>query len=205
MNRGKILESWRKKIAAGTPIKGGNLGPEFYTTSHAAAPAALLPIGDANAISLNTTKTRVATAKDVPVLAGICGADPLRMMGNFLQEIKSAGAAGVQNCPSVGLIDGHFRKTIEDSRLGYDREVEMIGLASKLDLLTAAFAFNGEEARQMAEAGVDVVVAHPGFADKKDQARIVAEIAAAARSARKNVLVFGYGVQSNGLDGIQTD
>jgi predicted TIM-barrel enzyme len=203
MNRGKILEAWRRKVDSGTPLKGGPLGPDFQTTSRAAAPSALLPIGDANAISLDATKTRASL--DVPYFAGVCGADPLRMMGNFLQEIKAAGAAGVQNSPSMGLIDGSFRKTVEDSKLGYDREVEMIGLASKLDLLTAAFAFSAEEAQKMAEAGADVVVAHPGYADKKDQARVVGEIASAARAARKDVLVNAYGIVATGLDGIQTE
>jgi predicted TIM-barrel enzyme len=204
MNRGKILESWRKKIASGIPLKGGPAGPDFQTVPAVHRLSGLLPIGDANARSLAAASERSAAAGDPPVLVGVCGTDPLRMMENFLQEIKATGAAGVQNLPSVGLIDGNFRKTIEDSRLGYDREVEMIGLAAKLDLLTAAFAFNTDDARKMAEAGADVVVAHPGFAEKADQARLVSSIAAAARSTRKDILVFGFEGVSNGLEGIQT-
>ncbi len=210
MNRGKILDSWRKKIAAGTPLKGG---ADFVVVSNVdklgktstSALMGLLPIGDANALSLAAAAHRVAKADGIPVLAGVCATDPLRMMENFLQEMKATGAAGVQNSPSVGLIDGSFRKMLEETRLGYPREVEMIGLAAKADLLTAALAFTADDAQKMAEAGADIVVAHPGLADRKDQARIVADIAAAARSAKNGILVFGYEIQSNGLDGIQTE
>ncbi len=210
MNRGKILDAWRKQIAGGTPLRSGSdfvvvSNVDKLKTRSSGALAGLLPLGDANALSLAAAAERIAKDDGIPVLAGVCATDPLRMMENFLQEIKATGAAGVQNSPSVGLIDGSFRKMLEETRLGYPREVEMIGLAARADLLTAALAFTVEEAQKMAEAGADIVVAHPGLADKKDQARRVAEIAAAARSARKNVLVFGYEVQSNGLDGIQSE
>jgi len=213
MNRGKILESWRKKVADGTSLKGGPDGPDFVVVSSrdslrgmpAAALAQMLPIGDSNALSLAAVQARVPTSGGIPVLAGVCATDPLRMMENFLQEIQATGAAGVQNRPSVGLIDGTFRKTIEDSRLGYVREIEMIGLAAKLDLVTAALVFTPEDARKMAEAGADLVVAHPGFAEPREAASRASEIAAAARSARKNILVLGLGSSSDGLDGIQID
>jgi predicted TIM-barrel enzyme len=105
----------------------------------------------------------------------------------------------------VGLIDGSFRKTLEETGFGYEREVRMIGLAAKLDLITAALAFGPDDARKMAEAGADIVVAHPGLEDPKLRAKRTAEIAAAARSASKDVLVFGLGAEADGLDGIQSE
>jgi len=201
MNRAKILDAWRKKSAAGTLLEGGSAGADFIVTSKVSV-AGLLPLSDANALSIETTKARVAGAGATPVVAGVCATDPLRLMETFLQEIKAAGAAGVQNSPSVGLIDGPFRKTLEETRLGYSREVEMIGLATKLDLITVALAFAPEEARRMAEAGADLIVAHPGLAGKKP---VVAEIVAAAREGKKGILVLAYGSVSDGVDGIQTD
>jgi predicted TIM-barrel enzyme len=213
MNRGKILEAWGKKRAGGSPIHGGPDGPDFITVSNlypfggtpTAALAGLLPLGDANALSLSGAKDRVAKAGSTPVIAGVCATDPLRMMDKFLQEMQAVGVAGVQNRPSVGLIDGSFRRTIEDARMGYPREIEMIGLASTMDLLTVATAFTPEDAQKMAEAGADVVVAHPGLVEKKDRVKRMAEIAAAAREARKNVLVFGVDGAPDGLDGIQSE
>ena len=196
MNRGKILDAWRQKRAAGTLLQSG---VDFIATSTVEI-SGLLPLGDANALSLRRATERVAGADGIPVLAGVCATDPLRLMETFLQEVKAAGAAGVQNLPSVGLIDGSFRKTLEESRLGYAREVEMIGLASRMDLVAAAVAFSPEEARQMAEAGADVVIAHPVHGPKK----AVAEIAAAAREARKGILVLAFGSASDGVDGIQS-
>jgi len=201
MNRAKILEAWRKKSAAGTLLQGGPAGPDFIVTSKVDV-AGLLPLADANALSIESTKARVASAGATPVVAGVCATDPLRLMETFLQEIKAAGAVGVQNSPSVGLIDGSFRKTLEETRLGYSREVEMIGLAAKLDLVTLALAFAPEDARRMAEAGADVIVAHPGLAGRK---QAVAEIVGAAREGKKGILVLAYGSVSDGVDGIQTD
>jgi predicted TIM-barrel enzyme len=211
MNRGKILEAWRGKINSGATVKGGPLGPDFVVVSNAdklgvkdAVPlAALLPIGDANALSLAAAKER--SWGPLPVIAGVCATDPLRMMDKFLLDMKAAGIAGVQNRPSVGGIDGNFRKVLEETQMGYPREVEMIRLASALDLITAALAFSPEDAQKMAEAGADIVVAHPGFSEKKEQSKVVREIAAAARSSRKGILVFGLDQALDGLDGIQSE
>lgn len=213
MKRGKILDLWQSKASGGTPVKGGPGGPDFVVVTNAdklgmksaLAIAALLPIGDANQLSQAAAKERVWGP--IPVIAGVCATDPLRMMDNFLLDMKATGVVGVQNSPSVGLIDGSFRKTIEDMKLGYDREVEMIGLAAKHDLLTAALVFGPEDARKMAEAGADVVVVHPGYAPEKDLPRAVSASAAAARGARKDVLVFGYAAAGDvrGLDGIQSE
>jgi len=201
MNRAKILEAWRKKRAAGTLLQGGPGGPDFIVTSTVGV-ASLLPLCDANALSIESTKTRVAAAGSTPVLAGVCATDPLRLMETFLQEIKAAGAVGVQNNPSVGLIDGSFRRTLEETRLGYSREIYMIGVAAKHDLITAALAFAPEEARRMAEAGADLIIAHPGLAEKK---AAVVEIVRAAREAKKGILVLAYGSAVDGVHGIQSE
>src|SRR5579862_4234669 len=198
MNRGRILEAWRRKRAEGTPIRGGPAGPDYFTATHfeklglqdAPSLAGLLPLGDANALAIRSAKDRVGAAGGAPVLAGVCATDPLRMMETFLQEIRATGAAGVLNYPSVGLVDGSFRKTIEDAKLGYDREVEMIRIASRMDLITAALAFTPEEARRMTEAGADLIVAHPGFADRKSAGAVLSAIAAAARESKKGILVL---------------
>jgi predicted TIM-barrel enzyme len=213
MNRGKILEAWRKKRMAGTLLQGGPAGPDYFTATSldklgrkgAPSLAGLLPFGDANALSIQSVKERVAAAGGAPVLAGVCATDPLRMMETFLQEIRAAGAVGVQNHPSVGLLDGGFRKTLEETKLGYEREVEMIKIASKMDFLAAAVAFGPEDARRMAEAGADLIIAHPGFADGKSAARAVSEIAGAAREVKKGILVLAQGTSSDGLDGIQIE
>ncbi|HEV3026446.1 MAG TPA: phosphoenolpyruvate hydrolase family protein [Planctomycetota bacterium] len=213
MNRGKLLEAWRKKRASGAMLQGGPTGPDYFTATHldqlgirdASRLAGLLPLGDANALSLERTKERVATAGGTPVLAAVCATDPLRMMEMFLQEIKAAGAAGVENSPSVGLVDGSFRKTLEDTRLGYDREVEMIRIAAALDLVTAALAFSPEDARRMAEAGADLIIAHPGFAEGKSAGMVVSAIAAAAREEKKGILVLAAQSASDGVDGIQIE
>ena len=206
MSRGKILEAWRRK----RPITGGTEGPDFIVVSNQdklslKGAAAILPLGDANALSLQSAKERIPRAGSTPVIAGVCATDPLRLMDKFLQEMKAAGVAGVQNAPSVGLIDGGFRTSLEEAKLGYAKEVELMRLASKLDLLTMALVFSPEDARAMAEAGADVVVIHPGLGRKGSKP--ADEIAAAAREARKDVLVLGLGAASSGkaLDGIQIE
>src|SRR6185436_20612677 len=107
------------------------------------------------ALSLRSAKERVAPAGTTPVIAGVCATDPLRLMDKFLQELKAAGVAGVQNAPSVGLIDGAFRTSLEEAKLGYAKEVELKRLAGKLDLLTLALVFTPDDARAMAGAGAD--------------------------------------------------
>lgn len=211
MKRGKVLEFWRQKLESGARVKGGPSGPDYVLVTNAdklevksaALLASLLPIGDANGLSLAATKDRARGP--LPVITGVCATDPLRMMENFLQEVKAAGAAGVQNYPSVGLIDGSFRRILEETRLGFGREVEMIRMAGSLDLLTLGLAFSPEDAKGLAEAGADVVVAHPGLVPEKDHAKRVAEVAAGARSGREGILVFGVGVEGKGLDGIQSE
>ena len=213
MNRGKILDAWRRKRASGRRIEGGRSGPDYITVSNedklkgARGIAGLLPIGDANGLSLQSARERSLTAAAVPLLAGVCATDPLRLIDKLLEELKELGVAGVQNAPSVGLIDGGFRTNLEDAGLGFAKEVEMIRLARQLDLVTAPLVFSPEDARRMTEAGADVVVIHPGFGNGKP----IEAIASAAREARKDVLVFALGsaemagTEPGTLDGIQTD
>src|SRR5262245_15350359 len=143
MNRGKVLEGWRRKRAAGQPLVGGRSGPDFIVVSNEdklgmpgpRGVAGLLPLGDANALSLQSAREQAAKAAGTPLIAGVCATDPLRLMDKFLQEMKGAGAVGVQNIPSVGLIDGGFRKNLEEAKLGYGKEVEMVRLAGRMDLV----------------------------------------------------------------------
>jgi predicted TIM-barrel enzyme len=128
--------------------------------------AGLLPYGDANAIVMDMGREVLPIVGDTPVLAGVCGTDPFRLMPQFLREVRDAGFAGVQNFPTVGLIDGTFRANLEETGMGYDLEVEMIREAASLELLTAPYVFNPESAEAMTRAGADVLVPHMGLTTK---------------------------------------
>lgn len=125
--------------------------------------AGLLSYGDANAVVVDMAREVLTIVKDVPVLAGVCGTDPFRNMNVFLRELQGLGFAGVQNFPTVGLIDGHFRQNLEETGMSYGLEVEMIRQASSLGLLTSPYVFSAEDAGAMAEAGADILVAHMGL------------------------------------------
>src|SRR4051794_25253396 len=125
--------------------------------------AGMMPYGDANAIVMDMAREVLPIARRTAVLAGVCGTDPFRLMPNFLADVKRAGFTGVQNFPTVGLIDGTFRAGLEETGMGYDLEVEMIRQARALDLLTAPYVFTEDEARAMAAAGADVLVPHMGL------------------------------------------
>ncbi len=125
--------------------------------------AGLLPYGDANAIVMDMAREVLPVVADTPVLAGVCGTDPFRLMPNFLREVRDAGFAGVQNFPTVGLIDGTFRANLEETGMSYRLEVELVAAARQLDLLTTPYVFNTDEAKLMSDAGADVVVAHMGL------------------------------------------
>ncbi len=166
--------------------------------------AGLMPFGDANAIVMEMAREVLTVVRDTPVLAGVCASDPFRLMNRFLQEVKDVGFAGVQNFPTVGLIDGLFRANLEETNMGYDREVEMIRMARQLDLLTTPYAFNAEESQRMADAGADVIVAHMGLTTKgtigahttrtlDDCVRDVQIISDAARGVRKDVIILCHG------------
>jgi predicted TIM-barrel enzyme len=128
--------------------------------------AGLLAYGDANAIVLEMAAEVLPVVRDVPVLAGINGTDPFRSMPVFLRQLRDIGFSGVQNFPTVGLIDGVFRQNLEETGMGFSLEVEMIRQARELDLLTCPYVFDADQARAMAEAGADVLVPHMGLTTK---------------------------------------
>src|ERR1700716_4287165 len=125
--------------------------------------AGLMPYGDANSIVLEMAGEVLPVVNETPVLAGVCGTDPFRLMDRFLAQIEAEGFAGVQNFPTVGLIDGTFRANLEETGMGYALEVEMIRQAPEKDMLTTPYAFTEEDARAMTSAGADIVVAHMGL------------------------------------------
>lgn len=166
--------------------------------------AGLLPYGDANGIVKEMAAEVLPVAKETPVLAGVCGTDPFRLMDNFLKELKDMGFSGVQNFPTVGLIDGVFRQNLEETGMGYDLEVEMIRKAHKLGLFTAPYVFDEDDAKAMAEAGADVLVAHMGLTtsgsigaetalDLKESAKKVQKIADAGKSVNPELMVICHG------------
>jgi predicted TIM-barrel enzyme len=166
--------------------------------------AGLLPYGDANAIVVDMAREVLPVVRDTPVLAGVCGTDPFRIIPVFLRELKAMGFDGVQNFPTVGLIDGVFRANLEETGMGYDLEVEMIREARKLDMLTCPYVFDAASAREMAKAGADVLVAHLGLTTKgsigaktaltlSEAAARVQEMHDAARTVRSDVFVICHG------------
>lgn len=128
--------------------------------------AGLLSYGDANQIVVEMGQEVLPVVESTPVLAGVCGTDPFRVMAVYLKQLKEQGFSGVQNFPTVGLIDGNFRQNLEETNMGYNLEVDMIREAHKLDLLTTPYVFDEEQARDMAEAGADILVAHMGLTTK---------------------------------------
>lgn len=166
--------------------------------------AGLLSYGDANAIVMDMAREVVTIVKDTPVLAGVCGTDPFRDMEMFLKQVKEAGFSGVQNFPTVGLIDGVFRQNLEETNMGYDLEVEMIRKAHELDLVTTPYVFNVEEAQKMAKAGADVLVAHMGLTTKgsigagtsktlDDCVKLTQEICDAGKAINPDIMVIVHG------------
>ncbi len=128
--------------------------------------AGLMPYGDANAIVLEMASEVLPVVRRIPVLAGVCGTDPFRAMGPFLRQLKDIGFDGVQNFPTVGLIDGQFRQNLEETGMGFDLEVEMIRQAASREMLTCPYVFDDCQAAEMARAGSDMVVAHMGLTTK---------------------------------------
>jgi predicted TIM-barrel enzyme len=183
VTREDALAWLRGQVAGGKPIIGAGAGTGLsakcaqdggadliiiynsgrYRMAGRGSLAGMMPYGDANAIVMDMAREVLPIARDTAVLAGVCGTDPFRLMPNFLAEVKAAGFTGVQNFPTVGLIDGTFRQGLEETGMGYDLEVEMIRAAHELDLLTAPYVFTEDEARAMAEAGADVLVPHMGL------------------------------------------
>jgi predicted TIM-barrel enzyme len=163
-----------------------------------------MPYGDANAIVMEMAGEVLPVVKNTPVLAGVCGTDPFRLMDVFLKQVKEAGFSGVQNFPTVGLCDGLYRKNLEETGMGFGLEVDMIRTAHELDLLTTPYVFNAEDARAMTRAGADVIVAHLGLTTKgsigastaltlEETPAKVQEICDAARSIRGDVICLCHG------------
>src|SRR5690242_4164912 len=185
-SRDEILCRLRAKVAAGQPIVGGGAGTGIsakmseaggidllviynsgrFRMAGRGSLAGLMPYGDANAIVMEMAREVLPVVERTPVLAGVCGTDPFRVMARFLAEVRDAGFAGVQNFPTVGLIDGVFRRGLEETGMGYDREVTMIAQAREMDLLTCPYVHDEEEARLMARAGADILVPHVGLTTK---------------------------------------
>ena len=186
MTREQALARLRAQVEAGRPIIGAGAGTGLsakcaeagggdliiiyysgrYRMAGRGSLAGLLPYGDANAIVVDMAREVLPVVRETPVLAGVCGTDPFRLMPVFLEELKRLGFAGVQNFPTVGLFDGEFRQNLEETGMGYELEVEMIRTARGLDLLTCPYVFTPDEARAMAEAGADVLVPHMGLTTK---------------------------------------
>lgn len=177
--------------------------------------AGLMPYGDANGIVVEMASEVLPVVKNTPVLAGVCGTDPFRLMPVFLKQLKEIGFSGVQNFPTVGLIDGDFRKNLEATGMGYDKEIEAISLAHDLDLFTSPYVFDNDQAVAMAKAGADQLVAHVGLttsgsigagvAFTLDEAidKVMA-IADAGRSVRKDILVICHGGPFDEPDSVGT-
>ena len=222
--RQEVLAKLRKSIKAGIPIIGGGAGTGIsakfeedggvdllviynsgrFRMAGRGSLAGLMPYGDANAIVMEMAGEVLTVVKNTPVLAGVCGTDPFRQMDVFLKQVKEIGFSGVQNFPTVGLCDGLFRKNLEETGMGYSLEVDMIHIAHEMDLLTTPYAFNVDEARAMAKAGADVVVAHMGLTTKgaigassalslKDAPAKVQEICDAAKSVNPDIIVLCHG------------
>jgi predicted TIM-barrel enzyme len=184
--RSDVLRRLRRQFEEGRPIIGAGAGTGIsakcaeaagvdliiiynsgrYRMAGRGSLAGMLPYGDANAIVVDMAREVLTIVADTPVLAGVCGTDPFRRMEVFLPELLRLGFSGVQNFPTVGLIDGVFRQNLEETGMGYGLEVAMVRTARSLDMLTAPYVFNEDEARQMAAAGADLLVAHMGLTTK---------------------------------------
>ncbi len=181
--RASILKRLKEKVASGKPIIGGGAGTGIsakceeaggidmiviynsgrYRMAGRGSLSGLLPYGNANQVVKEMAHEVLTAVARTPVLAGVCGTDPFMIRDYFLRELKELGFAGIQNFPTVGLIDGLFRENLEETGMSFRMEVECIAAAHQMDLLTTPYAFNVEEARQMTEAGADIVVAHMGL------------------------------------------
>ncbi len=224
ITREDALGRLRKTVEAGTPIVGCGAGTGIsakfaekggadliiiynsgrYRMAGRGSLAGLMPYGDANAIVVEMAAEVLPVVKDTPVLAGVCGTDPFRLMPVFIKQLKDMGFTGIQNFPTVGLIDGDFRANIEATGMGYDKEIEAIRIARDLDMLTTPYVFDEEQAGEMVKAGADLLVAHVGLttsgsigagvAMTLDEAidRVLA-IAEAGRRVRDDVMVICHG------------
>lgn len=222
--RDEILARLRAQIAAGRPIIGGGAGIGLsakcaelggidliiiynsgrFRMAGRGSLSGMMPYGDANQIVMDMAREVLPIVEHTPVLAGICGTDPFRIMKRFLLDVRDAGFSGVQNFPTVGLIDGQFRQNLEETGMGFDKEVEMIATASDLGLLTCPYVFTEHEAEAMAAAGADVLIPHMGLTTKGsigaktamtlvEAVTRVQSLCDAARRVNPDVLVLCHG------------
>ena len=223
-SRTSILERLRKKIADGLPIIGGGAGTGIsakceeaggidliviynsgrYRMAGRGSLSGVLAYGNANEIVKEMAYEVITAVTHTPVLAGVNGTDPFMLRDHFLRELRDLGFAGIQNFPTVGLIDGLFRANLEETGMGYHLEVEMIAAAHEMDMLTTPYAFNVEEGQLMTEAGADIVVAHMGLTTKgtigahtaktlDDCVEEVKAICNACKSIRGDVITLCHG------------
>lgn len=222
--RREILEDFRKQTAQGKILLGVGAGTGITAKCSEKAGAdmliiynsgrfrmagrgslsGLMPYGDANKIVQEMGCEVLPIVKKTPILAGVCATDPFRIMEFFLKQLKEQGFNGVQNFPTVGLIDGVFRTNLEETGMGYGLEVDMIHQAHEMDLLTCPYVFDASQAEAMAEAGADILVAHMGLTTKgsigaetalslDDCCKKVKEIMEAGRKVRKDIMVICHG------------
>ena len=182
-DRRDLMSKFRAMRDANEPIIGGGAGTGLsakceeaggidliviynsgrYRMAGRGSLAGLMPYGDANGVVMEMAGEVLPVVKNTPVLAGVCATDPFRLMDKFLDDVKAAGFSGVQNFPTVGLIDGTFRVNIEETGMGYGHEIDMIAMAARKNLLTTPYVFSEEDAAAMAEAGADIIVVHLGL------------------------------------------
>ena len=224
MNRTEILGRLRATVEKGGVIIGAGAGTGLsakcteaggidliiiynsgrYRMAGRGSLAGMLPYGDANAILVEMAGEVLPVVKHTPVLAGVCGTDPFRLMPYFLKQLKEMGFSGVQNFPTVGLFDGIFRQNLEETGMGYGLEVDMIHAAHELDMLTTPYVFNPDEARAMTRAGADVLVPHMGLTTKgmigatsavtlDDAVGRIQAMYEAARAINPDILVLCHG------------
>jgi predicted TIM-barrel enzyme len=224
ITRTEALSRLRKNVADKVPIIGCGAGTGIsakfaeqggadliiiynsgrYRMAGRGSLAGLMPYGDANGIVVEMASEVLPVVQDTPVLAGVCGTDPFRLMDVFISRLKAMGFTGIQNFPTVGLIDGDFRANLEATGMGYDKEIEAIRIAHDLDMLTCPYVFDAEDAKAMTEAGADVLVAHiglttsgsigAGVAMTMDEAiDKVMEVYNAGKSVRDDVMVICHG------------
>ncbi|MFH5834163.1 phosphoenolpyruvate hydrolase family protein [Halalkalibaculum sp. DA384] len=185
-SRSEIVSNLKQKIAKGEPIIGGGAGTGIsakceeaggidliviynsgrYRMGGRGSLAGMLPFGNANKIVKEMAYEVLPVVQDTPVLAGVCATDPFMIRGKFLKELKELGFAGIQNFPTVGLIDGSFRDNLEETGMSFQLEIDCIRAAHELDMLTTPYVFDTDDARAMTEAGADIIVAHMGLTTK---------------------------------------
>lgn len=224
LKRDEILAKFRDKIALRQPIIGGGAGTGLsakceeaggidliviynsgrYRMAGRGSLSGLMPYGNANQIVREMAHEVLTVVRDTPVIAGVCATDPFMIRDHFLRELMDLGFAGIQNFPTVGLIDGTFRANLEETGMGFENEIDCIGAAHQLGLLTTPYVFNAEQAKAMTSAGADVIVAHMGLTTGgvigaetaltlDDCVKCIQEMAAAARTVRSDIIILCHG------------